>query len=389
MANTIDINKIMVDYAAGFEANFPIREIANTNLAPKFGDSTGDVIYAKAYSYGKTYKTSDLTGKMSDIEIVGVPLALSHYKKGGSYSELEATVEMGGDQTEIIKRWSAEMADHLSREAYTKALRGAATAVVSTGTFSQLGTAINNVKKASQSGKIGGMLSFDVTTLIANSGINQFGNSTLANKLYQGVIGNFRGSDFIEGRTDLVETAAIFPTSTITITNVNGVTSALVTPSVGTAITIKAGTSFTCPGIYAVDVLGNSTGTLRVFTLQEDFALSGTSAQPVNVGDVWFTGARKNVSGAITGKAITNLFEANAQYASGIVLNENELMLGFKAIRALKSNSSSLEATEGLPIRVTYEGSAITSTEDMVFDVLFGAGVYSQRGISALFVKVS
>ena len=138
-----------------------------------------------------------------------------------------------------------------------------------------------------------------------------------------------------------------------------------------------------------MDELGNSTGTLRVFTLQEDFALSGTSAQPVNIGNVWFTGARRNVSGAITGKAITNLFEANAQYASGIVLNENELMLGFKAIRALKSNSSSLEAVDGLPIRVTYEGSAKTSTEDMVFDVLFGADVYSQRGISALFVKVS
>ena len=389
MANTIDTNKIMVDYAAGFEAQFPIRAIANTTLASKFGDSTGDIIYAKSYNYGKTYKTSDLTGKMSDIEIVGIPLQLNQYKKGGSYSELEATVEMGGDQTEIIKRWSGEMADTLSREAYTKALRGASTAVVSTGTFAQLGSAINNVKKASQSGKIGGMLSFDVTTLIANSGINQFGNSTLANKLYQGVIGNFRGSDFIEGRTDIVETGAIFPASTITITNTNGVTSALVTPSVGTAITIKAGTSFTCPGIYAVDELGNSTGTLRVFTLQEDFALSGTSAQPINVGNVWFTGARKNVSGAISGKAITNLFEANAQYASGIVLNENELMLGFKAIRALKSNSSSLEAVDGLPIRVTYEGSAKTSTEDMIFDVLFGADVYSQRGIAGIYVKVS
>src|SRR5574343_111549 len=209
MANTIDTNKIMVDYAAGFEAQFPIRAIANTTLASKFGDSTGDIIYAKSYNYGKTYKTSDLTGKMSDIEIVGIPLQLNQYKKGGSYSELEATVEMGGDQAEIIKRWSGEMADTLSREAYTKALRGASTAVVSTGTFAQLGSAINNVKKASQSGKIGGMLSFDVTTLIANSGINQFGNSTLANKLYQGVIGNFRGSDFIEGRTDIVETGAI------------------------------------------------------------------------------------------------------------------------------------------------------------------------------------
>lgn len=389
MANTIDTNKLVVDYAAGFEAQFPIKEIANTTMAAKFGDATGDIIYAKAYSYGKTYKTSDLTGKMSDIEIVGIPLKLNQYRKGGSYTAIEATLEMGGDHAEVIKRWSAEMADVMSREAYTKALRGASTAVVSTGTFAQLGTAVNNVKTASQSGKIGGMLSYSVATLVANSGIPQFGNSQLSNKLYQGVIGNFRGCDFIEGRTDLVETGAIFPASTITITNTNGVTSALVTPSVGTAITIKAGTSFTCPGIFAVDELGNSTGALRVFTLQEDFALSGTSAQPINIGNVFFTGARKSVSGPITGKAITNLFEANAQYASGIVLNENELMLGFKAIRALKSNSSSIEATEGMPIRVTYEGSAITSTEDLIFDTLFGADLYSQRGIAGIYVKVS
>lgn len=389
MANTIELQKVLVEYVAGFEGQFPIKEIANTSLEAKFGDNQGDTIYAKGYNYGTTYQTTDLTNKMSNIETVGIPLTILPYKKGASYSFLENTLELGNDTAEIMKRWSGEMADVLARKAYDVALKGASTAVVSTGTFAQLGSAINNVKKASQSGKIGGMLSFDVTTLVTNSGISQFGNSQLANKLYQGVIGNFRGCDFIEGRTDILTTGAIFPASTVTITNTNGVTTAEVTPSVGTAITIKAGTAFTLAGIYAVDELGNSTGTLRVFTLQEDFALSGTGAQAINVGDVFFNGPRKNVSGAISAKTLTNLFEANSNYATGVVMNENELMIAAKGIKPLRSNSTTMSSTEGMPIRVTYEGSAKTSYEDMIFDVLFGAAVYSRRGISGIYVKVS
>lgn len=389
MANTIELQKVLVEYVAGFEGQFPIKEIANTSLEAKFGDNQGDTIYAKGYNYGTTYQTTDLTNKMSNIETVGIPLTILPYKKGASYSFLENTLELGNDTSEIMKRWSGEMADVLARKAYDVALKGASTAVVSTGTFAQLGSAINNVKKASQSGKIGGMLSFDVTTLVTNSGISQFGNSQLANKLYQGVIGNFRGCDFIEGRTDILTTGAIFPASTVTITNTNGVTTAEVTPSVGTAITIKAGTAFTLAGIYAVDELGNSTGTLRVFTLQEDFALSGTTAQAINVGDVFFDGPRKNVSGAISAKTLTNLFEANSNYATGVVMNENELMIAAKGIKPLRSNSTTMSSTEGMPIRVTYEGSAKTSYEDMIFDVLFGAAVYSRRGISGIYVKVS
>lgn len=389
MANSVELQKVLVDYVAGFEGQFPIKEIANTSFESKFGDDQGDTIYAKSYNYGSTYQTTDLSGKMSDIRTEGVPLKLLPYKKGASYSFLENTLEHGGDSAEIMKRWSGEMADVLARKAYDVALKGASTAVVSTGTFAQLGSAINNVKKASQSGKIGGMLSFDVATLATNSGISQFGNSQLASKLYQGVIGNFRGVDFIEGRTDILATGSIFPASTVTITNTAGVTTALVTPSVGTAVTIKAGTAFTLAGIYAVDELGNSTGTLRTFVLQSDFALSGTGAQAINVGDVFFSGPRKSVSGAISAVALTNLFEANAQYATGVVMNENELMIAAKGIKALRSNSATMASAEGMPIRVTYEGSAKTSYEDMIFDVLFGAAVYSRRGISGIYCKVS
>ena len=94
MANTIELQKVLVDYVAGFEGQFPIKEIANTSLEAKFGDNQGDTIYAKGYNYGTTYQTTDLTNKMSNIETVGIPLTILPYKKGASYSFLENTPEL-------------------------------------------------------------------------------------------------------------------------------------------------------------------------------------------------------------------------------------------------------------------------------------------------------
>lgn len=389
MANTIELEKILVDYVAAFEGQFPIKEIANTSLDNKFGDDQGDTIYVKSRNYGTTYQTTDLTGKVSSIETVGVPLKLLPYKKWGQFTMLENTLELGGDIGDIITGWSSEMADVMSRKAYDTAFKGANTAIVSSGTFAQLGSAINNVKKASQKGKIGGMLSYDLTTLVTNSGINQFGNSVLADKLYQGVIGSFRGANFIEGRTDVIEVEDIFPAGSFTITNTNDVTTATYSYDTSAAgETIKAGTPFTLDGVYAVDELGKSTGSKRTFIVQEDVVLSTSADTVVNLGDVFFSGPRKNVStSAISAAAITNLVEANSNYTTGVVMSSNELMIAMKGIKPLRSNSTTIESTQGLPIRITYEGTAKTSTEDMIWDILFGASIYSGRAICSLYVK--
>lgn len=391
MSNSIELQKVLVDYTAAVEVNLPIMALANKTLESKFGDDQGDTIYAKIRNAGTTYQTADLTNKMSDVITDGVPLRLLPYKKGASLSFLENTLEFGGDRDAIIKEWSGEMADVLGRKAYETALLGASTAVVSTGTFANLGVLVNNVKKSNMGSVVSGMLSFDVNTLIANSGISQFGNSSLASQLYQGTIGKFRGAEWVEGRTDILSTGAIFPAGAVTITNTAGVTAAAYTPTsnIASAITVKKGTAFTLAGVYAVDRYGNSTGTLRTFIVQADVELSGSTAITINVGDVFFTGPRKNVSvAAISAIAITNLLEASSQYATGVCFAKDELMIGAKGIKALMSNSSTMSSVDGLPIRVTYEGSAKLSTEDLIFDVLFGASVYSRRGISSLYVKI-
>lgn len=391
MANEIALQKVLEDYGAALEAQLPIVALANTDLSDKFGDDQGDTVYAKIRNYGTTHQTTDLTGKMSDIKSEGVPLKLLPWKKGASLSFLENTLEVGGDIDAVIRDWSGEMADTIGKEFYRTALLGAATSHVSTGTFADLGVISNHVKKAGMAGSVGGMLSFDVNTLVCNSGQNQSfaAAPALSSKLYQGVIGSFRGVSYIEGRTDLLETGGIFPAGSVTVTA--GVAHFTPTASVGTAIAVKKGTVVTLANVYAVDIFGKTTGVLRSFVVQADVTIpTGTGGADVDFGEIIFSGARKNVSvAAISSVALTNKFEANATYASGVVFAKDELMIGMKGIKPLRTNSSTLKSVDGLPIRVTYEGSAKTSTEDLIFDVLAGSSVYARRGSSALYIKVS
>lgn len=391
MANEIALQKVLEDYGAALEAQMPIVQLANTDMSDKFGDEQGDTIYAKIRNYGTTYQTSDLTGKMSDLKSEGVPLKLTPYKKGCSISFLENTLEVGGDIDAIIRDWAGEMADTIGRGFYETALLGSATTHVSTGTFADLGVIINNVKKASMPGRVGGMLSFDVNTLVCNSGQNQsFAAAPMLSKnLYQGVIGDYRQATFIEGRTDLIDTGAIFAAGTVTVTA--GVAHYTPTASVSTAFTVKKGTVITLAGVYAVDIFGKSTGTLRSFVVQADVVVpTGTGGVDINLGEIIFSGARKNVSvSAISAVPLTNKLEANAVYATGVVFAKDELMLGMKGIKPLRTNSSTLKSVDGLPVRATYEGSAKTSTEDLIFDVLAGSSIYARRASSALYVKVS
>lgn len=391
MANEITLQKVLEDYGAALEAQLPIVALANTDLSEKFGDSQGESVFAKIRNYGTTHQTTDLTGKMSDIKTEGVPLTLLPWKKGASLSFLENTLEVGGDIDAVLRDWSGEMADTIGKYFYNTAILGAATSHVSTGTFADLGVIANHVKKAGMAGPVGGMLSFDINTLVCNSGQNQSFSAApaLSSKMYQGVIGKYRNVDFIEGSTELLEVGGIFPAGSVTVTA--GVAHFTPTASVGTAIAVKKGTVVTLANVYAVDIFGKTTGVLRSFVVQSNVTIpTGTGGVDVNFGEIIFEGARKNVSvAAIASVALTNKFEANATYASGVVFAKDELMIGMKGIKPLRTNSSTLKSVDGLPIRVTYEGSAKTSTEDMIFDVLAGASVYARRASSALYVKVS
>lgn len=392
MANEIALQKVLEEYGTALEAYLPILELANTDIGDKFGDDQGDTIYAKIRNVGTVYKTDDLTNKMSDIKTDGVPLKLDQYKMGLSLSFIEDTLEAGGDIDAILKDNAAAFADSLGVGFYETALLGSATTHVSTGTYADLSLLGTHVKKAAMSGSVGGMLSFDVHNKVINSGSNHSFNAApaFAKNFYQGVIGEFGRVNYLEGRTDLIETGAIFAAGSVTVTA--GVAHYTPAASVSTAFTVKKGTVFTLAGVYSIDMFGKSTGVLRSFIVQEDVEVpTGAGGVDINIGEVIFSGARKNVSvSAISAVALTNKLEANARYATGVVFAKNELMIGMKGIRPIRSGfSSSLMNTSSVPLRLTYDGSAKTSTNDLIFDVLAGSSVYARRASSALYVKIS
>ena len=201
MANSLELKTLLADYTAGLNHSFPLRQLTNWDMQSKFSDGFGETIYAKGFDYGTTYQTSDLTGKFSNVNRQGAPLEILPYRKGISLSVLENTLEMDGDTDEIIKRMSQEMAYSLTNVAYNTAIRGAAQGIVTTGTFADLSNAGIRVKNAKMNGKLGGMLSFDLHGTVAKSGIQSFGNSSLAKDMYDGVIGSFAGVDYVEGNT--------------------------------------------------------------------------------------------------------------------------------------------------------------------------------------------
>lgn len=394
MANSLELKTLLADYTAGLNHSFPLRQLTNWDMQSKFSDGFGDTIYAKGFDYGTTYQTSDLTGKFSNVNRQGVPLEILPYRKGIALSVLENTLEMDGDTDEIIKRMSQEMAYSLTNVAYNTAIRGAAQGIVTTGTFADLSNVGIRVKNSKMNGKLGGMLSFDLHGTIAKSGIQSFGNSSLAKDMYDGVIGSFAGVDYVEGNTPYLETGAIFPAGAVTITNSTnkfGTTDAKYTPTsaISPAVTVKAGTAFTAAGIYAVDELGNKLPYLRVFTVQADVELSGSTAIAIDVGDVIFSGPFKNVSGAISAVAITNIHEASSTYATGVVLPQPAVMMAAQGIKPLKTlESANVPASEGFPIRAFWDSNGTTNIDNLVFDVMFGASIYKQVGITALWMKV-
>lgn len=390
MSNNIELNKVLADYSTSFAARYPIKELANTKVEAEFGDSTGDTIYVKSRGYGKTYQTTDLTGKMSDIEVVGVPVKLLPYKKGASASFIENTLELGEDGKEVLAQMASEMVDTLAISDYATALYGASNAIVGSGTFAELSRAITNVKKVGQGGKIGSMLSFDMRNAITNSSATQnfVAAPRMAEKYFDGVIGDFNGASVIEGRTDLIETLDLIPAgATLTVTSAGVAT---ITPSGAVSATVAAGTIFKVAGISCVDELGKSIGVNRVFCLHEEAVFAGAGAVTVNIGEIFATGPRKNVSALPSASAITNLLEANSKYATGVVFSKDELIIVQKGIKPLKSSvSETVPAAAGMPIRMTYEGSAKVSNEEYIFDVLHGSKVYSQRAVSSLYTKLA
>lgn len=401
MPNRIATEKKIKSASGVMQAYCPIVRMANRKLESTFAEGTSDTVNMAVDGYGTTYQTDDLTSKLSDIQHDYVPLRLLQYRKGFSLSKLSEMFDVNDKPNSIIKPFCAEMAYTLNQVGANAALFGANTAVVATSaSYSMLSSAISSVDETLMSGTTYGMLGITMQALITNSGISQFGNSSLAKELYQNMIGSYNGVEFTKMPTPLITTSGIFPAGTMTITTSvdsfgMGTTTAQFTAASapGAAITIKAGTAIKL-GVGAVGEMDRETGKDRAFIVQSNVTIpTNANTVPVTIplGTVYFSGPKKNVNvSSISGVAVTNLMEANTKYMTGAVWNENDLLLGAKAIKAFASlDSVSVGPSDGLPLRMAIESNGLKSTESSYFDTLFGVAPYTGRSTCAIFLKVS
>lgn len=382
MSNSIVTKENLAYVAGAMEAEAPIMKLVTQKIDNQFGPGTGDIVNVAVSGYGTTHQTTDLTGLISDIDKAPVPVQVKPYRKGATMTKIEEALDIDNFEDDVAKPFGSEMVYKLGNVVYNAGFYGSNYSVVSAGTFDALSEAIVMVENSLMSGSIAGLLSNNAHAAVVRSGDTTFGTSPLAKDIYNGVIGDFMGAEFVKGKglPTITTTSIITTAATATHSGVEGVA----TLTFSAAQTLKKGTAFQLTGVYAVNELGESTDELRTFIVQADVAASTS----VNVGPIYFEGPRKNVSGAaITTVTAINILEASTTYYTGLVFNQNDLIVAIKGIKPFASNSDTLKTTKGFPLRMSIQSDNVTNTEVVTWDILMGAASYVGRGSCAFYVK--
>lgn len=401
MSNSIELQKVLAPAAAGLEVNFWMKEMARVDHSSKFTDESGETIKFKVHNTPTVVQTADLTGSLSSMETKSVDLSILPYKTGFSYSDLENTFELA-DKEIFLENAGKAIADQLIDKAYATMLnRSTQGVVVSTAgaakwkNLSDAKIAIGNSK---MEGRINGVLSSELRGIIMDSSTsnNAFGTSELASKYASGNIGTWNGVKWADYSIPVTTIEDVFPAGTVTITNTAGIYGGTVshftpTSSVGTALSIKAGTMFEVAGVYTVNRFGSAQATKRKFIVQSDVTIpTGTGGADIDVGEVFFSSGWKNVSvSAISALAVTNSVAAGKSYYTGVAFKDTELLMAMPEIKPMKGiPSTSVKSVEGLPIRLSYNANAVTSQETAVLQTMFGVNAYLGLGVYAIYQLV-
>ena len=402
MANSIELEKVLVPASAGLDTNFWLKEMGHTDYSSKYTNESGETTNVKIHNSATFYQTNDLTGKISDMETKTVPLKVDPFMGGFQYTDIEDTFELT-DKSVFIEEAGAALADDLTNAAYKKIVNEANTGIIlNSGSpdFKTLSDALISIGGSKMMGANNGILSSEVRGLILDSSkTNQaFSYSKLADQYLSGNISNWNGAKWADYSMEQIQIEDIFPAGTFTVTNTAGIyggTVARYTPtaSIGTALTIKAGTKFTLAGVKAVNKRGQSRVAVdRIFTVQADVTVpTGAGATTINIGEVFFVGALKNVSvSAISALAVTNKVAADSSYYTGLVYKDTELLMASPDLIVPKgAASASTKSIDGnIPLRITYDYASLVSTETLVMKTMFGARLYTGNAAYSIYVKV-
>lgn len=390
MSNSIATRENAIMVAGAVKAKAPILQFVNKELSGEFKIGNASTVDALVPSYGVVTEGEALGDTTVSIE--SIPVTVTVANTAAALGIVERSLAIDDFDAQVAKPRGAKLAAYINEKIYKAGLYAAEYSVVSTGSFAQLATAIANVEGSRIDGMKAGMLNPQFKAIVTNSGINQFGNSSLAGQLYEGLIGEFNGAEFISSVDAKVISTGWVPTSGSTVSTTVSANDAyqitIANAGLTSANSVKAGTQFKVADVYAVDAFGDSTGVLRSFIAIED-ATAGTGTVVVKVAPLYFSGAKKNCSANIVaGKAVTTSLEANSVYYTGIIFNENAITFASAAIKPFAGCDSSTTKIEGeINVRMSAQADVSTGSETVRWDILTGAKAIHGKGIAAMYVK--
>ena len=400
MSNAIETQDKLISIGVFAKAATPIFDKLQQNVSKEYTAGSSDTIRVELDGY-PIFTDGATVSADSDILIKSVDVTLGVMATTMNVSLMNKAVDMESFDRQVGKPAGVAYAAKAEAKLASEIIFNAENVSVSTGTFAQL----NAVQSAIEDTKLGkqliGFLPPSMYNVIANSGVNLFGQS-LGAKMYAGELGNYLGCEYFKS-TDLpVIKTGVVPTTSSTVTaavTADGATQiSLGTLSAATG-TFKAGTVFALANVFTKNLLGQDTAQPRYFVAKADATVSG-SAATVTVAPIHFSKAsgvqdpRCNVSvtSIASGTAVSIAPQtANSTYLAGIVFDPAVVAYGAKGLTKYEDqgSASSSVVAGAVSLRIGRTSNMVDGSQKVRLDSMLGFKTVLAKGTGVTLYKVA
>jgi len=383
---------------AEVKAQAPILGLINTDLKSEFGAASGDTVGALIPGYGEVAEGVELKGTAADrqLSIQKVPLTVSPKNIAASYDFVDASVRLGNFDQKVAKPYGAHLASHVRKEVFATILGGATRQFVLDNIanlkFGRIGKIIAAIEDSNMGGQINCVLSNRMTAALTDSGLNQFQNGSVAFQLWQGVIKNFDGADFVS-QSEVIKFKApnITGGTVVTPPSEGGEVITVKFSNISTVTEIPAGYVFTVAGVNSVDIFKKDDGYDRAFVVTKPTQTTADGTAALNISPIWATvSALKNATALPAANAqIGIVLSAGKTYHTGAVFDQNSIGYASAAIKEAPATDSAVSTIDGyVNVRMTAQFNIETGQNTVRFDILTGGKTLYGQGVAGLWVAV-
>ena len=400
MANAISTQDKLVSIAAFATASTPIFDKLQQNVSSEFSAGTSDTIRVELDGY-PIFTDGATVAADSDILIKNVDVSLGVVATTLSVSLMQKELDIESFDRQVAKPAGVAYASLVEGKLASEIIFNAENVSVSTGTFGQLSAVQSAIEDTKLGKQLIGFLPPSFYNIVANSGVNLFGQS-LGAKMYAGELGNYLGCEYFKS-TDLpVIKTGVVPTTSSTVTaavTADGATQvSLGTLSAATG-TVKAGTVFALSNVFTKNLLGQDTAQPRYFVVKADATVVG-SAATVTVAPIYFSKAsgvqdpRCNVSvtSIASGTAVSIAPQtANSTYLAGIVFDPAVVAYGAKGLSKYEDQgtASSSIVAGAVSLRIGRTSNMTDGSQKVRLDSLLGFKTVLAKGTGITLYKIA